>query len=1120
MDEFKARLAQLSPEKQKLLLQQLQKKNQYRFEERILPQQRNNSANSFTLSYPQQRLFVLEQLIPGNLAYNSPLLLRLNGKVNVTALKLSLNEMARRHEILRTTFHLQNGTPIQAIAPSLDVAVPVVDFRHLPPVQQEVEIKRLFQQEILTPFNISQLPLWRTKLLQIKEEEYALLLTIHHIIFDGWSVGVLIGEVGSLYEAVLDQKLASLPELPIQYVDYALWQKQKIQGEFLNSQLDYWKQQLAGISSLQLPTDCPFSSVQNTEGGGVLTLEFPETLSHALKQLSHREQTTLNMTMLAAFFALLGRYTQQDDVAVGSVIANRNHREVESLIGFFVNTLVLRSDLSDNPPFSELLKRVRKTTLEAYEHREMPFDLLVEKLQPERDLSRNPLVQVGFAFQNAPTPVSQFGTITVHSIDVELSHARFDLELHLWEGTKGLEGAFVYKTSLFDAGTIARLAAHFQRLLEGIVTDPTTRIQSLPLLTDGEFDQILVEWNNTNGDYTQQCFHEIFEAQVEKNPNSLAVVFADQKLTYYQLNEKSNQIAHYLGKQGVKPEVMVGLCMERSPEMIAGIIGILKAGGSYVPLDPSYPEERLRFILADTKAPVLLLAEKSLTIFSGYEGLIVRIDRDWDQIAQENSTNPNSGVSQINLAYTIYTSGSTGIPKGVTVSHQGLSNLIAAQKQTFDIQQQDSILQFASLNFDASIFEIVMALSSGATLVLGSQNSLMPGPPLVETIQKHSVAIAVLTPSTLSTLPPADLPNIKKIIVAGEACRADLVAQWSHGRHFFNAYGPTEATVWATVAKCQDSHEAPPIGNPIKNTRIYILDAQLQPVPVGVAGELCIAGVGLARGYLNRPDLSAEKFMPNPFSKEPGERIYRTGDLARWLPDGNIQFLGRIDQQVKLRGFRIELGEIEAVISQYPNVREAVVIAQDDGVDNKRLVAYVISDQTQVIGVSELRSFLKDKLPNYMVPSAFVFLEAMPLTHTGKVNRKALPPPADFDSSSSPTYVAPNSEVEQKIAAIWQQALNLEKVGIHDNFFDLGGHSLLILQVHSQLQEIFGHNLSIAEMFQYPTIYSLYKHLNQEKSLEIFDSPTPLTIQNTYKPKDLLQQQRQLRQNHRSRNKQ
>ncbi|MBO1055966.1 MAG: amino acid adenylation domain-containing protein [Dolichospermum sp. JUN01] len=1040
----------------------------------ILPRGENAELS---LSFAQQRLWFLDQLQPNSSLYNIPLALRLAGFLEVAALEQSLEEIIYRHEALRTNFITINGQPTQIIQTVRNWQLSVIELQHLPRFEQETSAQELAITQAIQPFDLASGSLLRATLVVLSETEHILLICMHHIVSDEWSMGVFIQELATFYNAYAQGQPNAAP-LPIQYADFAIWQRQWLVGEVLQSQLSYWKQQLKDAPALlSLPTDRPRPAVQKFVGAYqefALSLE----LTQGLMQLSQQQGVTLFMTLLAGFDTLLYRYTGQSDILVGTPIANRNHSEIEGLIGFFVNTLVMRTDLSADPSFSSLLGRVREMALSAYAHQDLPFEMLVEALQPQRNLSHTPLFQVAFVFQNAPNSQVELTGLTVSPLVVESTTAKFDLTLAMENTGTGLVGVWEYNTDLFDSSTIERMASHFVTLLEGIVANPFERISQLPLLTAVEQQQLLIEWNDTQVDYPHDlCIHQLFEEQVERNPDAVAVVFEEQQLTYDELNCRANQLAQYLRSLGVSADVLVGLCVERSLEMIVGLLAILKAGGAYVPLDPEYPQERLSFILEDAQVKVLLTQQSLLDKLQSHQAQLVCLDEIWEEIVQNNQDNPTSGETAFHLANVIYTSGSTGKPKGVMVEHKGLCNLAQAQMQTFGLHSDSCILQFASLSFDASIWEVVMALGSGARLYLGTKDSLLPGMPLIERLRDYGITHVILPPSALAVLPTEELPALQTIIVGGEACAAELIRQWSVGRNFFNAYGPTEASVCSTVAKCTDADQKISIGRPIANAQIYILDSHLQPVPIGVPGELHIGGAGLARGYLNRPELTQEKFIPNPFDNS---KLYKTGDLARYLPDGNIEYLGRIDHQVKIRGFRIELGEIEAVLSQHEDVQISCVIVSEDtpgetcteGSRNKQLVAYIVPQKDVTLTTSELRQFIGNKLPSYMIPQAFVILESLPITPNGKIDRRALPAP-DLHSEIADKFVAPRNPIEEKLALIWTQVLRLEQVGIEDNFFELGGHSLLATQVISRLQEAFGISLPLRYIFESPTVAQL-----------------------------------------------
>ncbi|PSM49200.1 non-ribosomal peptide synthetase, partial [Chroococcidiopsis sp. CCALA 051] len=832
----------------------------------------SNAEFVFPASFAQQRLWFLHALAPGNPFYNISAAIRLHGHLNITALEQTFNEIVRRHEVLRTRFEMSEGQLHQVVVESVSVPLAIVDLRTLPASDREAAARQQAIALSQRPFDLSADLLLRLTIFQLDAFERILLLNLHHIIADGWSIGVLVRELGTLYTAFSSNKSSPLADLPIQYADFAHWQQEWLQGEVLESQLSYWRSQLADLAVLNLPTDRARSPIQSYKGA-THNFQLSKNLTQSLEAFSQQAGVTLFMTLLAAFQTLLHRYTGQEDIAVGSPIANRNRPEIEPLIGFFVNSLVLRTDLSGNLTFWELLGRVREVTLGAYAHQDLPFEKLVEELRPERDLSRHPLFSVAIALQNTPITALELPGLALSQFEFDSGTSRLDLEFHLWQTPAGLQGQIIYSTDLFDRSTIVRMLGHFQTLLEGIVADPHRRLADLPILTVVERQQLLVEWNLTQQDYPLQCIHQLFEAQADKTPNAIAVVYKDEQLTYQELNYHSNQLASYLQTLGVAPEVKVGICVERSFLMMVGILGILKAGGAYVPLDPVYPSERLKFMLEDAQITILLTQQSLAPLGKGGWGdrqslaplgkgswgdlRSVYLDRDWEIIAQQSGENINSGGTAANLAYIIYTSGSTGHPKGVLVEHGGLCNLAQAQIRTFDLKPEHRILQFASLSFDASIFEIVMAWAVGATLYLVPEVARL-GSELISYLKYHAITHATLPPAVLKPLLPAQLPALQTLISAGETCSPEIAARWTSDRHFFNAYGLTETTVWSTIAEVSGSKDTT-IGRAIANTQIYILDAHLQPQPIGIPGEIYIGGVGLARGYLNRPELTAQR---------------------------------------------------------------------------------------------------------------------------------------------------------------------------------------------------------------------------------------------------------------------
>ncbi len=1047
------------------------------------------------LSFSQQRMWLLDQLEPGSPTYHISHALRLSGTLEVEALKRSLKEIVSRHEALRTTFAAVDGEPVQVISAAMDTKLPVEDLSGLPQAEREAETKRLALEEKRRPFDLERGPLFRARLLRLGEEEHVLLISMHHIVSDGWSMGVFWRELGALYGAFSSERPSPLPELPIQYADYALWQRQWLRGELLDEQLGYWKEQLAELPALELPTDHPRPAVQSHRGAR-RSLTLPESLTQALKKLSRQEGTTLFMVLLGALQVLLSRYSGQEDIAIGTPIAGRTRAETEELIGFFVNTLVMRTDLSGDPSFREVLSRVREMSLGAYDHQDLPFEKLVEELQPERDLSRVPLSQVFFALQNVPQQALKLPNLVLEQQKVESGAVKYDLSYFLSEEEQGVKGRLVYNADLFDDATIERMLGHLQTLLRGIVEEPDRHLSELPLLSEAERHRLLFEWNDTATEYPRdRCVHELFEEQVERTPDAVAVMFEEQQLTYRELNRRANQLAHHLRALDVGPEVLVGICVERSLEMVVGLLGILKAGGTYVPLNPSYPAARLKFILEDTQAPVLLTQERLVEgLPDEHSTKVVRLDADWPVIARKAEENVASRATTDNLAYVIYTSGSTGQPKGVMIEHRALSGYVAAAIAAYEMTASDRVLQFASLSFDASVEEIFPSLTCGGTLVLRSDRMIDSMQRFVRECTERAISVLDLPTAFWHELVLAFEseglalpPSVRLVIIGGEKALAERVAQWhahtaqtARPARLINTYGPTETTVVATLcelfsAASRDlmTRSEVPIGRPLGNTIVYILDGNLNPLPIGVPGVLYVGGLGLARGYINRTELTSERFIPDPFSEAPEARLYETGDIARWRSDGNIEFLGRADDQVKIRGFRVEPAEVEAVLGQHPALRGTAVLARMDASGDDRLVAYVVSHQRPAPTARELGGYLKGRLPDYMVPSAFVGLEAFPLTPSGKVDRRSLPAPGLSDIRAENVYAEPRTPAEEQLVEIWGEVLGLERVGIHDDFFELGGHSLLAVRVVTRLNRHFGVELPLRVLFEDPTIEGL-----------------------------------------------
>ncbi|MCA6219090.1 non-ribosomal peptide synthetase, partial [Photorhabdus antumapuensis] len=1062
-----------------------------------LPEIRSISRDSvLPLSFGQQRLWFLAQFDGVSETYHIPIVLRLHGRLNLSAWQQALNRLFARHEALRSVFIKVDGQPQVELLPA-EFGLPVKKYDLRKASRVDEQLKRLCAQEAETPFDLARGPLIRCVLIQLAEEDYVFLLTQHHIISDGWSLGIVKSELGALYTACLNQQPDPLPPLTIQYPDYAAWQQRVFSGERLQGQSDYWRRTLADAPVLlELPTDRPRPSQQSFTGGRV-AVHVDATLVQALKHLGQQHGTTLFMTVLTAWAALLSRLSGQDDVVIGIPSVNRHRWEIEPLIGFFVNTLALRIDLSGMPDVVTLLRRVRQTTLEAQDHQDLPFEQVVEIVQPSRRPEHTPLLQVMFAWQENETEEWQLPELAVTPFEQGYDIAKFDLQLELTEKAGEIVGELNYSSALFDHETIERQVGYLQAILRAMVNQPQQPVTAIDILSSAERELLLENWNVTEESYpTQVCVHQLFEQQAEKTPDAIAVVYEDQTLSYAELNARANRLAHQLIALGVAPDQRVAICVTRSLARIIGLLAVLKAGGAYVPLDPAYPGERLAYILTDA-APAnglktIVLADNAGRAVLNEDVLATRTVLDPNTLPEQPDNNPQvSGLTPQHLAYVIYTSGSTGRPKGVMIEHCSVVNLTLTQITQFNVCATSRMLQFASFGFDASVWEIMMALSCGAILVIPTETVRQDPQRLWHYLEEQAVTHACLTPAMFHD--GADLPAIAikpTLIFAGEAPSTALFQALCSRADLFNAYGPTETTVCATTWDCPSNYTGGliPIGSPTANKRLYLLDEHGKPVPLGTVGELYIGGVGVARGYLNRPELTAERFLNDPFSYEVGARMYRTGDLARYLPDGNLVFVGRNDQQVKIRGFRIEPGEIEARLIEHPEVSEALVLTLGDGQD-KRLVAYVVAPADDGLA-TRLREHLSDILPDYMIPAAFVRLDAFPLTPNGKLDRWLLPAPGE-DAFARQAYQAPQGEIEIALATIWRELLNVEQIGRHDSFFALGGHSLLAVRMIERLRCI-GLGLSVQTLFQHPTLSVLAQSLEQHCEISVPDNAITL----------------------------
>ncbi len=1033
------------------------------------------------LSIAQQQVWLHGQLAGGVPLYNEVLILERAGLLDQEILQRTFGEIIRRHETLRTTFAVEDGSPAQVIAEQHEMELPVTELSGLTGQNREAEVLSIATEEARKPFDLTKGPLIRARLLRLSKQNHILIVTLHTIIADEWSLSILADELATLYQAYSGGEPCPLPDLPIQYGDYAHSQRDWLQGDVLDRHISYWRKRLVDPPVLELPTDRARPPVQGFRGARE-SLQLPESLSESLKDLSELEGASLFVTLLAAFQTLLSRYTGQRDVVVGSIVPGRERVGAENLIGLFAHTVLIRTEIERDATFRELLWRVRDLSQRDCEYQNMPFDRLVGELQLERDLSRNPLFQVLVSF--TPAMSSAQGSWEIVNLEVDGGAAKVDLQLQLYDRMDGIFARFTYNTDIFDAATIRRMAGHFHTLLEGVVANPDQRLSKLPLLTQAETHQLIAEWNDTRTNYPKdQPLHHLFESQVERSPEATAVVFGSERLTYRELNRRANQLAHHLVSLGVGPDVLVGILVERSLEMVVGLLGILKAGGAYVPLDPAYPSERIAFMLEDSEVAVLLTQRHLLETIPDSRAKVVVLDADWHEIAKKESENPVHTGGPENLAYVIYTSGSTGKPKGVQIPHRAVVNFLTSMSHTPGMTEADRLLSVTTLSFDIAGLEIYLPLIVGASVEIVSREVSSDGYQLLAKLTGSSATVMQATPVTWRMLIEAGwkgTPNLK-MLCGGEAISRKLATQLlQSGGSLWNMYGPTETTIWSTCSRIAPELEPIVIGRPIANTDIFILDELLQPVPIGVAGELHIGGEGLARGYLKRPELTAEKFVASPFAHDPTARLYKTGDLARYRPNGDIECLGRIDHQVKLRGFRIELGDIESALRRHRGVNDTVVVAREDTPGDKHLVAYFVPSQETPATVGELRNFLKEKLPEYMVPSAFVALEAMPLTPNGKVNRRALPAPEQTTLAPSESFAAPRNGLEFQLATIWENVLGVRPIGIRHSFFELGGNSLVAVRLMQRIEQAFGKHLSMATLFQAPTIEQLAGILRQE----------------------------------------
>jgi amino acid adenylation domain-containing protein len=1072
-----SQLSALAPEEKRALLAQMLK-------------QKAAQPKSAPLSFAQERLWFICQLDPGTSLYNMPSAIRIQGPLNAEALRQTLTEIVRRHEALRTSFPRIDGNPIQLINPRAILDFQVIDLRRMSIAVQQQAVALLANQEAARPFNLAANPLLRVKLLWLDEAHHVLLFTMHHIISDAWSAGALVNEVMSLYQDYGAGKQSRLAELKIQYADFAAWQREWLKGEVLDRQVDYWRKRLEGAPALlEIPTDRPRPATASGRGKRE-EVDIGLELSQRLRELSLKQGVTLFMTLLAGFQVLLSRYSGQEDIVVGTPIANRSREEIEELIGFFVNALVIRGSVTAGDSFAYMLARLREDVLEAYAHQDLPFEVLVERLRPERSLSHTPLFQVMMVLQN--TPVSDVGNSGMRMSDVEVSSemAKFDLLLTLKDSEQGLRGFVEYRTDLYDDSTIKRMMQHYKSVLKQVAEDVEVRLGDVRLLSEWESHQTLREWNDTARQQREVlCVHEMFERQAVRTPDAVAVVYESEQLSYGELNSRANQVANYLRSRGACADKIIGICLGRSLEMVVALLGVLKSGAAYAPLDPMLPAQRLGYMLNDSSSRLLLCQQEVVEKLPEGDFEVIRLDADRDTIARASAANPGRMATNENIAYVIYTSGSSGQPKGVLIPHGALANHMLWLQSAFRLDDSDSVFQKTPFSFDASVWEFYAPLLTGGRLIIAQPGGHQDSAYLVETIIDERITTLQVVPLLLRMLLDerglADCKSLKRVFSGGDVLTTNLKTKLFSqlDTNLCNLYGPTEATIDSTFWMCDgaDSAEAVPIGRPVDNAQAYILNGDCHLAPVLVTGQLHIAGSVLGRGYLNRPDLTAEKFIPNPFSEAPGARMYKTGDLARYDAQGKIEYLGRLDQQVKYRGFRIELEEIQAILNEHPAVRESVVIIREDEPDNKQLVAYILSPDQPAPGIQELRDHLQSKLPAYMLPAYYVRLESLPLTSSGKIDRRALPPPDTLGASADVLQADPETPSQQILASIWSTLLGKQRISLHDNFFDLGGHSLLATRVISRVREAFKIELSLRTLFEKPVLQALAAEIDQIK---------------------------------------
>ena len=1096
MDDRLKDMSKLSPEKRKLLELLLKEKNVDLSKTRILPQSRQ--VNRFPLSFAQQRMWFLDRLEPGNPMYNNPAAVSIKGPVNVEAMRKTLQALGQRHEVLRTVFDDNGGNPLQVLLDNSNLILREVDLSNLAKEEMQEALRRESSKEAQAPFDLKRGPLLRATLITTGEQEYVFLLTMHHIISDAWTLSIFIKEFAELYEGFAQGRPVELAELPIQYIDFACWQRDYLTGEVLDEQLSYWRKILHNADkAIHLPFDHARPGMQ-TFHGNVAHFKVNAKVKRNLEEFSRKQDVTLFMTCLAAIDLLLFRYSGQEDINVGTPIANRNRSEVEFLLGVFVNTLVMRSHVGDDPTFIQLLQRVKENALGAYAHQDIPFETLMEELKPERDMSRTPYFQVMFVMQNAPAQAVQLKDVRIEPLELHTPTAKYDLTIVLEPVADGLAGQIVYNTDLFEKETIDRLIGHLNRILATVSFHPQRHLSDFALMDEEEQRALIAALNNgkSAANKSGALIHELFAASPVQSGNGVRC--GSVRLEHREIERRANQLARHLIESGVGPESIVGIYLNRSVDLIVTMLAVLKAGGVILPLDPDYPVDRIFYMLQDSNALSVITSTTLAPAFADAGVQIIDIIAKAQHIADQPAESVSNRINPENSAYIIYTSGSTGRPKGVVISHAAFAEHCLSMKKQYDLSSEDRILQFASANFDASLEQIFPALLAGAELVMRDKEVWTPQE-LARVIAKEKLTVVNLPTlywnQFVQHVARADveLSCVRLLIVGGDLMHTDSLKFWQqsslHSARLLNAYGPTEAVITATLFDSPADEfalekGAVPIGKPTLGREIYILDPFSTIVPRGVAGELCIGGELLSRGYLHRPELTAEKFTPDPFASKSGRRLYRTGDLARLNSQGYLEFLGRVDNQVKIRGFRIELGEIEAVLKQYDGITDAVVTALDDENGDKRLAAYYVV-KGSAPGVSSLRKFLNARLPEYMIPAAFMALDELPLSPGGKVDRKALPVPDQLRPDLGAQYVAPRTKTEVRLAEIMAGVLKVDKVGIYDNFFDLGGHSMLGTQIIAQVQEEFQVELPLRALFENPTVEGMAMAIAEEQALGV-----------------------------------